>query len=120
MERFGSDRVWDTPIADRAVMGAALGMALGGQRPVIELTSKGRLAAVLEVLREAASIADSGEFDVPMVVRIPYGVEAGDCVDQAVMDMLSSCPGIRVVAASGAAEAAGEAEAAGRRNRSRS
>ena len=52
MERFGSDRVWDTPIADRAVMGLALGMALGGQRPVVELSSTGRLAAVLEVLRE--------------------------------------------------------------------
>jgi pyruvate dehydrogenase E1 component beta subunit len=107
LERFGADRVWDTPIADRAVMGAALGMALGGQRPVVELSSTGRLAAVLEVLRDAAAIATAGEFIAPLVVRIPYGVEAGDRVDQAVMDMLSSCPGVQVVAASGAAEAGG-------------
>ena len=116
LERFGSERVWDAPIADRAVMGAAVGMAIGGQRPVVELSSTGRLAAVLEVLREAALIG-GGEFSIPLIIRIPYGTEAGDRIDQAVIDMFASCPGVQVVTAADAGAAGGLLRSAARSTR---
>lgn len=74
---FGPERVRDLPIADRGTIGLALGLALGGKRPVVELSGSNRLFAVLDTLAEAAAIARRGEFAAPLVVRVPYGTEAG-------------------------------------------
>ncbi len=103
----GPDAVRDLPVADRAMLGFALGLAIGGKRPVVELTSSGRLLACAEVLAQAASIASAGEFGANLLVRVPYGGEAGDRIDRAVIDMLASIDGLRVVCPSDAAQAAG-------------
>lgn len=110
--RFGSERVRRLPISDRATLGVAVGMALGGKRPVVELASTGRLLAGLEVLDDAAIIAARGEFVLPLVVRVPYGAEAGAGVDRAVVDALGALGGAQVVCARSASQAAGLLRAA--------
>ena len=57
LEAHGPDRVRDLPIADRGTLGLALGLALAGKRPVIELAGSNRLGSCAEVLAEAAAIA---------------------------------------------------------------
>lgn len=92
-----SAAVWTLPVADRAMVGLAVGLAIGGRRPVVELSSTGRLPAVWEALLEAASVAAAGEFQVPLVVRVPYGGEAGARVDRPLGDLPE---GLRVLCAS--------------------
>lgn len=105
----GSDRVLDLPIADRGTVGFAVGLALGGKRPVVELAGAGRLPAVLEVLGEAARIAGSGGFPVPLVVRVPFGSDrfhgTGCGIDMPTGEALPRVPGLHVVAPSDATQA---------------
>lgn len=96
------DRVLDLPVADRAALGFAVGLALGGQRAVVELSASGRLAACLEVLAEAGSVAAAGEFSVPLVVRVPTGGQAGDRVDRPMARALLDLPGVTVLCPSSA------------------
>jgi pyruvate dehydrogenase E1 component beta subunit len=104
VERFGSERVRDVPVADRAMVAMGVGLALGGARPVVELTSTGRLHAVAEVLAEAGD--DLGDFDVPLVVRVPYGGDAGPRIDRSAVDMIGSLKGVQVVCPRDASAAA--------------
>lgn len=99
LEAFGEERVLDLPVAERGTVGLAVGLALAGKRPVVELSSSSRLLAVLEPLAEAAALG--GDFSAPVVVRLPIGHEAGDRVDRPLADL--DIPGLRVVCASSAA-----------------
>ncbi|MCO4747516.1 MAG: hypothetical protein KC912_22135 [Proteobacteria bacterium] len=101
LDVFGEERVLDLPVAERGTVGVAVGLALAGKRPVVELTSSARLLAVLEPLAEAASL--DGEFSAPVVIRVPVGSEAGDRVDRPLADL--DLPGLRIVCASSAASA---------------
>ena len=105
VERFGAERVRETPVADRATVAMAVGMAFGGARPVVHLSSTSRLLAVLEVLSEGLSAARESDFEVPIVIRVPWGGEAGDRIDRPAASVLASL-GIRVVAPSSPAAAA--------------
>jgi len=112
LERFGKDRVIDVPVADRAAVAFAVGLALGGKVPVVELSATGRLPAVLEALSEAVSVAAADEFRVPMVVRVPYGTEAGDRVDRPLGDLIAAVPGLTVASGSDPGTVAGLLRAA--------
>lgn len=112
LDRFGAERVIEVPIGERAAMGFALGLALAGKRPFVELDATHALLGALEALAEAAAIAGDGEFTAPIVVRVPYGGEAGPRVDRAVADLLASIPGIAIAVPSSAAIAAGLLRAA--------
>lgn len=107
-----ADRVLDLPVADRAAMGFAVGLALGGQRAVVELSASGRLAACLEALAEAGSVAAAGEFAVPLVVRVPTGGQAGERVDRPMARALLDLPGVTVLCPSSADTVLGAWEAA--------
>ena len=99
------ERVLDTPLSEAGVVGLAVGLALGGKRPVVELT--GGLGRALEQLvDEAASIsADASEFSVPLVVRVPFGDLPG--LDGAHPEgLVAGHEGLDVVAPSNAADAA--------------
>jgi pyruvate/2-oxoglutarate/acetoin dehydrogenase E1 component len=91
-------RVLDLPAADRAMLGYALGLALSGRHPIVELTGTARLLAGLEVLAEAGAIHLAGEHAVPLIVRVPTGGEAGPRVDVACLDALASIAGLTVLA----------------------
>ncbi|MCX5731523.1 MAG: alpha-ketoacid dehydrogenase subunit beta, partial [Deltaproteobacteria bacterium] len=75
-EEFGKDRVIDTPLAESAVIGTALGMALYGLRPVPEIQFADFIfPAMDQILNEVAKFRyrSGGQFTCPMVIRTPYG-----------------------------------------------
>jgi 2-oxoisovalerate dehydrogenase E1 component beta subunit len=99
------DRVRALPVSDRATAAVAVGLALGGRRPVVELSSTGRAHALAEVWADAVAVAGAGAFAVPVLWRVPYGGEAGDRVDAPVLDLLASL-GVCTLIARDAARAA--------------
>jgi pyruvate dehydrogenase E1 component beta subunit len=75
-EEFGSRRIVDTPIAEAEFVGAAIGMAMGGLRPVVELmTINFSLIAIDQIVNNAAKIhyMFGGQIRVPLVIRMPAG-----------------------------------------------
>lgn len=100
------DRVHLLPAADASLVGIAVGMALGGDRPVVELAGAASLPGVFaQLAQEAAPIG--GEFTAPVVVRVPAA--PGDALG---LDPLLAVPGLQVAVASSPAEAALLLEAA--------
>src|SRR6266851_494674 len=76
LDRFGPDRVVDTPIAEEAIIGTAIGSAMLGLRPVVEMmTINFSLIAYDQIVNNAAKIRYmfGGEAKVPMVIRMPGG-----------------------------------------------
>ena len=75
-DEFGDKRVRDTPIAESAIIGAAIGAAMGGLRPIAELmTINFSLVAIDQIVNHAAKIhyMFGGQFKVPVVIRTPAG-----------------------------------------------
>ncbi|SKB07609.1 alpha-ketoacid dehydrogenase subunit beta [Aeromicrobium choanae] len=73
---FGDQRVMDTPLAESAIVGAAVGMAYRGFRPVVEIQFDGFVyPAYDQIVNQVARLRfrSSGFVKVPMVIRIPYG-----------------------------------------------
>jgi len=105
-QQFGEQRSIDTPLAESAIMGTAIGMALAGMRPVAELQFDGFSYAILNQLESAASRYRSrthGQFTVPLVVRIPYGggVRALEHHSESRETLFAHIPGVKVVVPSG-------------------
>ncbi len=76
MQRFGEQRVIDTPLAESGIVGMAIGMAIAGYRPVAEIQFSGfAYPAYDQLVSHAARMRNRsrGEFTVPLVVRMPYG-----------------------------------------------
>lgn len=92
-----ADRRLETPVADRAAVGFALGLALAGRRPIVELAASSRLYAALEVLAEAAAFAATGEQTVDLALRVPVGAQAGPVIDRPATDALVAIPGLTVL-----------------------
>src|SRR5258705_6135014 len=79
-EQFGDERVFDTPISENAFVGAGVGAALTGLRPVVELQFADFLfTAGDEIVLKAGMwrYAHGGAYKVPMVVRCPSGAAGG-------------------------------------------
>ncbi|MDH3739562.1 MAG: alpha-ketoacid dehydrogenase subunit beta [Alphaproteobacteria bacterium] len=77
---FGTDRIVDTPISEATIMGAAIGAALAGTRPIAELRfSDFAMCAVDELVNQAAKARYmfGGQARVPMVARMPIGIRGG-------------------------------------------
>lgn len=76
-QRFGGDRVIDTPISESTILGAGVGMALAGLRPVVEMRVVDfALCAMDEIVNQAAKnrFMFGGQGRVPMVMRLPIGI----------------------------------------------
>src|SRR5947199_4946727 len=76
LDKFGAERVVDAPIAEEAIVGTAIGSAMLGLRPVVEMmTINFSLIAYDQIVNNAAKIRYmfGGEVKVPMVIRIPGG-----------------------------------------------
>jgi pyruvate dehydrogenase E1 component beta subunit len=76
IDRYGSDRVIDTPLAESGIMGTAIGMALAGLKPVAEMQFSGFSYLAIPQLEGHASRLRQrtlGQQTVPLVVRMPYG-----------------------------------------------
>ena len=108
--RFGPERVLAAPISEAAFMGAAVGAAMGGLRPVVELMLVDFLGSCLDALLNQASKVEAftaGEWTVPMVVRTTCGGGYGDGGqhEQALWGLLAGIPGLAVVVPSTPADA---------------
>ncbi len=76
LEEFGPDRVRDTPLSESTFVGAGIGAALGGMRPIVEvMTVNFSLLALDQIVNNAATIRhmSGGQFSIPLVVRMATG-----------------------------------------------
>jgi pyruvate dehydrogenase E1 component beta subunit len=76
LEEFGPERIRDTPLSESAFVGAGIGAALGGMRPIVEImTVNFSLLALDQILNNAATILhmSGGQFPVPLVIRMTTG-----------------------------------------------
>lgn len=76
LEEFGSERIRDTPLSESTFVGAGIGAALGGLRPIVELmTINFSLLALDQIVNNAATLRhmSGGQFSVPLVVRMATG-----------------------------------------------
>jgi pyruvate dehydrogenase E1 component beta subunit len=102
-DHFGAKRVRDTPIAEAAIIGAAIGAAMKGLRPVAELmTINFAFAAMDHIVNEAAKLhyMFGGQFTIPMVIRTPGGGgrQLGATHSQTPDAIFAHFPGLKVVA----------------------
>ena len=101
-ERFGSDRVIDTPISEMGYVGAAVGAAMTGLRPIVEIMFMDFIGVCLDpILNQAAKLPymTSGALQCPIVFRTQTGAgrSAGAQHSQSLETMLAHIPGLRVV-----------------------
>ncbi len=112
LDRFGAERVLDTPLAEMAIAGMAVGMALNGLRPVAEIQFMGFSYLTLSTLISHASRMRNrtrGGMHVPMVMRMPYGagVKALEHHSESMEALFVQVPGLKVVVPSTPREAKG-------------
>ncbi len=112
VERFGQDRIMDTPISEMAFAGAAFGAAVKGMRPVIEIMFGDFLGIVIDTLVNQSSkywYLSNEQGSVPLVVRSAVGAGArfGACHSQTPTGWFLGEPGLSLVAASTPADAKG-------------
>lgn len=112
LKRFGPKRVVDTPIAEAGMVGTAVGMAMMGLRPVVEMmTMNFSIVAADQILNHAAKIRyfSGGQVDIPVVIRGPHGVgvQLSAQHSQSLESFYGHFPGLIVVAPSTAADAKG-------------
>jgi len=117
LDKFGSDRVIDTPISEAAIVGAATGAALSGLKPVVEIMFMDFSTLAMDAIVNQAAKAHfmfGGQRSVPMVVRTPHGggLNAGPQHSQCLEAWFAHIPGLKVVCPSSAANAYGLLRAA--------
>ena len=101
-EKFGPERVIDTPLSETGIIGAAVGMAAYGIKPVAEIQFMGFIYAGLEQIFSHASRIRSrsrGRFTCPLVVRTPYGIgiKAPELHSESSEAFFCHMPGVKVV-----------------------
>ena len=112
MDRFGEQRVIDTPLAESGIVGVAIGMALHGLLPVAEIQFADFIhPAFDQIVSEAARIRyrSNGDFGVPLVIRTPCGggIHGALYHSQSIETYYAHVPGLKVVMPSTPADAAG-------------
>ncbi|AFD00631.1 pyruvate dehydrogenase complex E1, dehydrogenase [Methanocella conradii HZ254] len=102
-EKYGRERVVDTPLSENGIVGCAVGLALNGMKPVAEIQFSGFVFSAYDQLISHASRMrqrSMGRFHVPMVVRMPYGggVRALEHHSESDEAIFTQVPGLKVVA----------------------
>jgi pyruvate dehydrogenase E1 component beta subunit len=111
-KEFGADRVWDTPISEQAIVGAAMGAAMTGMRPVAEIMFSDFLACCWDYLANEipkVRYMTGGQVTVPLVVRTANGggLGFGAQHSQAVENWAFTVPGLKIAAPSTPADVVG-------------
>jgi pyruvate dehydrogenase E1 component beta subunit len=103
LEEFGPERIRDTPLSESAFVGAGIGAALGGMRPIVEImTVNFSLLALDQIVNNAATLLhmSGGQFNVPVVIRMATG--AGRQVaaqhSHSLEGWYAHVPGLKVIA----------------------
>lgn len=112
LERFGDHRVIDTPLSESAIVGASIGLAVYGLRPIAELQFEGfAFGAMEQLVAHASRIRNRsrGRYECPLVVRVPYGggIHAPEHHSESNEAYFVHTPGLKVVAPSTPYEAKG-------------
>jgi len=99
---FGEERSFDTPLAESAIIGSAVGMAINGLRPITELQFSGFMfPGFNQIATHVARMRNRtrGVYNLPMVIRIPYGggIRALEHHSESLEAMFASIPGLKVV-----------------------
>jgi 2-oxoisovalerate dehydrogenase E1 component beta subunit len=120
-DEFGADRVIDTPLAEAGIIGAAIGMALYGMRPVPEIQFGDFIfPAFDQIVNELAKFRyrSGGQYTCPMVIRTPVGggIRGGHYHSQSPEALFIHTPGLKVVTPSNPYDAKGLLLAAMRQN----
>lgn len=112
MQRFGAERVRDTPISELGIVGAAVGAALAGMRPIVEIQFSDFTAQAMDqIVNQAAKIHFmlGGAAQVPMVLRAPLGSGTGAAAQhsQSLEAWFAHVPGLKVCMPTTPADAKG-------------
>lgn len=112
LEEFGPERILDTPLSESAFVGAGIGAALAGQRPIVEImTVNFSLLALDQILNNAATMShmSGGQFHVPLVIRMTTGAgrQLAAQHSHSLEAWYAHIPGLRVVTPATVADAAG-------------
>lgn len=102
LKEFGPERVMDTPLSESGIVGAAIGMAIYGLRPVAEIQFMGFIYGAMEqILTHAARIRarSRGRYGCPLVIRTPYGagIRAPEIHAESTEALFCQAPGLKVV-----------------------
>jgi len=111
-KQFGGDRVVDTPLAESGIMGTAVGLAMGGLKPVPEIQFEGFLGPAYDQLTTHAArfrTRTRGRFTCPMTVRVPVGggIHAPELHSDSPEAIYTHTPGLKVVMPSSPYDAKG-------------
>src|SRR5437660_7034904 len=111
-QKFGEQRVFDTPLAESAIIGSAVGMAVYGLRPIAEIQFAGFLFLCMsQLVTQAARMRfrSAGAFTCPMVVRAPYGggVRTPELHSDSLEGVFLQTPGLKIVIPSNPYDAKG-------------
>lgn len=103
LQQFGPERIRDTPLSESAFVGAAIGAALGGMRPIVEImTVNFSLLALDQIVNNAATLChmSGGQLSVPLVVRLATGAgrQLAAQHSRSLEGWYAHIPGLRIVA----------------------
>ncbi|MEP6973194.1 MAG: alpha-ketoacid dehydrogenase subunit beta [Actinomycetota bacterium] len=112
LERFGADRVRDTPISEEAIVGVAMGAAMTGLRPIVEIMFSDFLATCWDIIANQIAktrYMTNGQISLPLVIRTANGGGSrfGAQHSQSLENWAMAVPGLKVVAPSTPADAKG-------------
>jgi pyruvate dehydrogenase E1 component beta subunit len=102
IDRFGQERVIDTPLAESGIVGTSVGLAMGGMRPVAEIQFFGFIYETMDQIASQAArvrFRSMGRYSAPLVIRTPYGggVKAPEIHSDSLEALFVHTPGIKVV-----------------------
>ena len=100
--KYGEERVFDTPISEAAIVGSAVGMAVNGLKPVVEMQFSGfSLPAYNQIVTHVARFRNRsrGKYHLPLVIRMPYGggVKALEHHSESLETLYAHIPGLKLV-----------------------